>query len=330
MKQKVYFFLLLTAALSLIASGCATPRITLIGDDSVPLKEYTLQGTAKGKVLVIPVKGKISDDPKLGLLQEKPSMVQEFISQLRKAEKDAQIRAVILKIDSPGGTVTASDLLYHEITEFKKRSGKKVVAALMNTAASGGYYIALPADKIVAHPTTLTGSIGVIFLQPKVTGLMEKIGVGVDISKSGKNKDMGSWFRPTTAEEKKLMQALTDRLGQRFLTLVQQNRKLDKKTLTEIATARVYLAEEALQLKLVDQIGYLGDAIGTAKDLAKLPPDAKVVVYRRVAYPDDNIYNTRTSWQGGRRLALIDLDLPLSMRDLRTGFYYLWPSALGD
>ncbi len=88
MKQKAYFFLLITAALSLIASGCAAPRITLIGDDSVPLKEYTLQGTEKGKVLVIPVKGKISDDPKLGLLQEKPSMVQEFISQLRKAEKD--------------------------------------------------------------------------------------------------------------------------------------------------------------------------------------------------------------------------------------------------
>jgi len=330
MKHKAYFFLLLTAALSLIAFGCATPRITLIGDDSVPLKEYTLQGTEKGKVLVIPVKGKISDDPKLGLLQEKPSLVQEFISQLRKAEKDDQIRAVILKIDSPGGSVTASDILYHEIAEFKKRSGKKVVAALMNTAASGGYYIALPADKIVAHPTTLTGSIGVIFLQPKVTGLMEKIGVGVDVNKSGKNKDMGSWFRPTTAEEKKLMQALTDRLGQRFLKLVQQNRELNKKTLTEIATARVYLAEDALQLKLVDQIGYLGDAIATAKDLAGLPPDARVVVYRRVQYPNDNLYNPRTSWQGGRRLTLMDLELPVSMRDLGTGFYYLWPSALGE
>lgn len=330
MKQKVYFFLPLTAALLLIAAGCAAPRIILIGDDSVPLKEYTLQGTEKGKVLVIPVKGKISDDLKLGLLQDKPSMVQEFISQLRKAEKDRQIRAVILKIDSPGGSVTASDLLYHEIAEFKKRTGKKVVAALMNIAASGGYYIALPADAIVAHPTTLTGSVGVIFLQPKVTGLMEKIGVGVVVSKSGKNKDMGSPYRPTTAEEKKLMQALTDRLGQRFLTLVQQNRKLDKKTLAEIATARVYLAEEALQLKLVDQIGYLGDAIGTAKDLAELPPDAKVVVYRRVEYPDDNLYNTRTSWEGGRRLALIDLDLPASMSNLRTGFYYLWPSALGN
>lgn len=257
-------------------------------------------------------------------------MLQEFVAQLRKAEEDDQVRAVVLKIDSPGGSVTASDLLYHEIAEFKSRTGKKVVAALMNVAASGGYYMALPADRIVAHPTTITGSVGVVFLQPKVTGLMEKIGVGVDVSKSGKNKDMGSPFRKTTPDEEIMFQELTDRLARRFLDLVQQHRKLDTNALAEVATARVYLADEALERKLVDRIGYLNDAILMAKELAGLPREAKVVVYRRTEYPDDTVYNTRTSWNGSRQMSLIDLPLPASMSELQAGFYYLWPAAAGQ
>jgi protease-4 len=127
-------------------------------------------------------------------------MVQEFVSQLRLAEKDKKIKALLLKIDSPGGSVIASDIVYNEILAFKKRTGAKVVVAMMGVAASGGYYISLPADTIVAHPATITGSIGVIFFRPKVTGLMGKIGVGVEVNKSGKNKDIGSPFRQTTAE----------------------------------------------------------------------------------------------------------------------------------
>ncbi len=323
-------WIILPALLALFISGCATPRITLVSGDSVPLREYTLEGTEKGKVLVIPVRGTISDNPKQGLFQEKPSMLQEFVAQLRKAESDDQVGAVLLKIDSPGGSVTASDLLYHEIVEFKKRTDIKVIAAMMNVAASGGYYMALPADHIIAHPTTLTGSVGVLFLQPKVTGLMEKIGVGVDVSKSGKNKDMGSPFRKTTPEEKIMFQELTDRLAKRFLDLVRQHRKLDKKALAEVATARVYLADEALERRLVDQVGYLNDAVRKAKDLAGLPREAKVVVYRRSEYPNDTVYNTRTSWEGGRGLSLVDLDLPASISDLQAGFYYLWPVAAGQ
>jgi protease-4 len=322
--------ILLPLLILLAFSGCATPRITLVTGDSIPLREVTLEGTEKEKVVVIPVRGKIDDDPKLGLFQEKPSMLQEFVAQLRKAEQDDQVRAVLLKIDSPGGSVTASDLLYHEIAEFKNRTDKKVVAALMNVAASGGYYMALPADHIIAHPTTLTGSVGVIFLQPKVTGLMEKIGVGVDISKSGKNKDMGSPFRKTTPDEKIIFQELTDRLAKRFLDLVRQHRKLDTKALAEVATARIYLADEALERKLVDQVGYLNDAVQKAREIAGLPPESRVVVYRRSEYPNDTVYNTRTSWEGGQGMSLVDLDLPASMSDLQAGFYYLWPAAAGQ
>ena len=172
--------------------------------------------------------------------------------------------------------------------------------------------------------------MGVLFLQPKVTGLMEKIGVGVDVNKSGKNKDMGSPFRRTTPEEEVMFQELTDRLARRFLDLVQQHRKLDKNALEEVATARVYLADEALERRLVDQVGYLNDAVFKAKELAGLPREAKVVVYRRTEYPDDTVYNTRVSWEGGRNVSLVELDLPASMSDLQAGFYYLWPVAVGQ
>ena len=323
-------YVILLAASAVLAAGCATPRIALVSGDAIPLKEYTLQGTQKDKVLVIPVKGRISDDPKVGLLSKKPSMVQEIVAQLRKAENDKRIRAVLLKIDSPGGSVTASDLLYHEISEYKKRTGTKVVVSMMNMAASGGYYIALPADFIIAHPTSVTGSVGVIFLQPKVTGLMKKIGVGVDVNTSGKYKDAGSPFRETLEEERKIFQDLTDQLGQRFVELVRVNRNLDEKALAQTATARIFLADDALKLRLIDQIGYLSDAITKAKDLAGLPPDARVVVYRRIEYPNDTVYNTRISAGSDQKLTLMDIDLMNAAGDMQAGFYYLWPTAVGD
>ena len=318
------YFLIISALLFLLFSGCASPRITLFSDHSLPLQEFTLQGKGKDKILVIPIKGEISGSTSKGLIFTKPSMIQEIISQLELAEKDRKIKAVILKIDSPGGTVTASDILYHEIVAFKKRTGVKLVVAMMDVAASGGYYIALPADFILAHPTTITGSIGVIFMQPKVNRLMEKIGVGLDINKSGKNKDMGSPFRNTTDEERQIFQDLTDELGKRFIRLVSMHRKLDKNSLAQISTARIYLAPKALELGLIDKIGYLEDAIIKTRKLAKLPQDARVVIYRRTQYPNDNLYNTSVDLQSGQGLALIDLNLPESTRPLNTGFYYLW------
>ena len=199
----------------------------------------------------------------------------------------------------------------------------------MGLAASGGYYIALPADYILAHPTTITGSIGVIFARPKVAGLMQKIGVTVEVNKSGTDKDMGSPFRPTSVEEDKIFQTLTDRLGVRFVDLVAGHRKLEAEVVARISTARVYLADEALELGLVDEVGYLAAAVNQAKKLAGLAEDAKVVVYRRSEYPDDNIYNTSTQYGGGKA-SLISMELPGSLNHIQTGFYYLWPAALSD
>jgi protease-4 len=311
-------------------TGCQAPKIRLFPSQADPLEEYTLEGKGKQKILVIHMRGIISNAPRKGFIRTKPSMVQEVVSQLRLAEKDDNVEAVILKIDSPGGSVTASDILYNEIAGYKNRTKAKVVVAMMGVAASGAYYIALPADYIQAHPTTITGSIGVIFARPKVSGLMQKIGVDVEVNKSGADKDMGSPFRPTSTAEKKIFQELTDKLGDRFVNLVISHRNLEPEAVAQISTARVYLANEALVLGLVDQIGYLENAVDRAKKLAGLDEDARVIVYRRTEYPDDNIYNTSTRYDGHAKASLISMELPGSLNHIQTGFYYLWPAAIAD
>jgi protease-4 len=326
--MKMRFWLLMSLGFFLL-QGCATPKIRLFTDSTVPYKEYTLEGTQSPKVLVIQANGQIDEGPSKGLLRDRPGMVPDIVSQLRLAEKDDDVGAVVIKINSPGGSVTASDVLYHEIKTFKEKTGKKVVAVFMGIAASGGYYIALPADRIVAHPTTVTGSVGVIFLQPKVEGLMEKLGVGVDVSKSGDQKDMGSPFRASTEEEARLLQDLTDQLGRRFIDLLIQHRQVTPEALDDIRTARIFLADEARQLGLVDRIGYVEDAIQSAKTLAGLPDDAKVVVYRRGEFPDDTVYNAAGTLGGTAEPELIHVELPGAIGELGSGFFYIWPPAAG-
>jgi protease IV len=320
---RIVFFVHAIAAL-FAYSGCVKHQISFFSETAEPLKEYTLQGAGKEKLLMIPVKGTISDSNKDLSLSRKPGMVQTIVSQLRKAEKDKDIKAVIVEIDSPGGSVTASDMLYHEFVQFKERSGVKLTAVMMGVAASGGYYIALPSDYIWAHPTSITGSIGVIFLRPNLSGLMGKIGLEVEVDKSGKNKDMGSPFRKATGEEQHIVQGLIDEMAGRFLSLVVTHRKLSDETKSKIASARIYAADEALRLGLVDQVGYLDDAIQKTAQIAGLPENPKVIVYRRSEVADDNFYNTTSSKTGIPDIHLIDLGLADSIPPLRSGFYYLW------
>lgn len=330
MSMKPSTAIALAIFLSLLLFGCAGPTIRLFSDASDPLQETTLAGTGGDRILVIPVTGIITDRPKSRFMRTMPGMVQEVVSHLHLAEKDDRIKVVLIKIDTPGGTTTASDMLYHEIASFKERTGKKIVVCMMNLATSGGYYIALPADVIVAHPTTVTGSIGVILMRPDVSRLMEKIGVGVQVNKSGENKDMGSPFRPITPEEENLLQELTDALGRRFVDLVKRHRGLDETAIARVADARIFLAADALDLGLVDRIGYLQDALDEARRLANLDDDVRVVTYRRTRYPDDNLYNTLTSGTlTDSATQILDIGLMGDLLTLDAGFYYLWPQVLG-
>jgi protease-4 len=318
----------LTIIILLISlTACSGPQVRLFREAPEPLREFTLEGVGKDKILLIPVTGLISDMPKKGVLRTSPSLVEQVVLQLNKAEKDKQIKAVLLKINSPGGTITASDLLYHEIMSFKEKTGAKIIISMMDIAASGAYYMSLPADKIMAHPTSVTGSVGVIFLQPRVTGLMDKLGLGVDVKKFGKNKDMGSPFRESSEEEQKLLQKAVNDFGERFIRLVQKHRNLDQRALTDVATGRIFLADDALKLGLVDTIGYLSDAVKESKKVAKVPDDARVIVYRRAEFPEDNYYNVAGVASEDVSVSVISMDL-LEPFSLKTGFYYLWPGFL--
>lgn len=307
-------------ALALVV-GCAPKFKLFSGGATSPLREATLQGEGDAKILLVNLTGFLDDKPKSGLLTSKPGSVQELVSHLRLAEQDEDIKAVVLKINSPGGGTTASDILYREVMDYKKKSGNKVVALMMDVAASGGYYTALAADSIVAHPTTLTGSVGVIFMRPKLNGLMDKIGVDVEITKSGMDKDMGSPFRPTTEREKRLFANIIDDMAGRFHALVRERRNPTPEAMTEIKTAQIFTASHARKIGLIDHIGYVDDAFAEARKLAGVE-QARIVTYRRDEYPNDNPYNTLSS-ANPVNPALVNMNID-HLVPPQAGFYYLW------
>ena len=169
-------------------------------------------------------------------------------------------------------------------------------------------------------------SVGVVFMRPKLNGLMDKVGVGMEVTKSGRDKDMGSPFRPTTDEEKALFQSLIDEMASRFYGLVQTHRHLTPANLETVKTARVFTAKQALSIGLVDQIGYIQDAFAKARSLAGLAPDSTVVTYRRDLYPDDNPYNTMDAAEPFKP-TLLGLDASFIMPP-RAGLCYVWEGGI--
>ncbi len=312
--------MILLLATALAAAGCA-PKMRLFGEPA-PLTEVVLQGKGTDKVLLLNIRGVISNSPKQGLFTTRPGMVQQVAARLEAARKDTSIRALLLVVDSPGGGVTASDVLQHELTRFKQDTGATVVALFMEMAASGGYYIATAADGIVAHPSTVTGSIGTVFMRPQAAGLMEKIGVEAVVTKSGKLKDMGSPFREGTPEEDQLFQTMIDEMNARFQWLVRESRHLTPAQAARIADARILTAEQAKETGLVDRIGYFEDALAMVREKTGLS-DPKVVVYRDGSLPNDTVYNTAAD-MAAEAPALISIDLARYLAVPRTGFYYLW------
>jgi protease-4 len=274
----------------LALAGCSVVSVDLTPPVR-PLRETTLQGTGRDKVLLLNLAGVLAEEPIL-TLESRPQvpLLARVREEIEKAERDDRVRAVVLRINSPGGTVTASDILYHEIMGLKERRRIPIVASILDVGASGGYYVALAADRILAHPTTVTGSIGVLMLTVNSGGLLEKIGVSASYIKSGEHKDMGSPFRALRPEERALFQDLIDRLYGRFVELVARSRRIEEARVRAFADGRVYTAREALGLGLVDQIGYLEDAIAAAKRAAGLT-EARVVSYHRPRQYRATIYS---------------------------------------
>jgi protease-4 len=199
----------------------------------------------------------------------------DVVDEIKEHVKDHSIRAIILRIDSPGGAVAPSQEIYEEV---KKASEEKhVVVSMGSIAASGGYYIAAPADMIIANPGTLTGSIGVIMEIPNLEGLMSKIGVRTEVIKSGKHKDMASAFRKMDPEDRDILQSVMDNVHEQFIRAVAEGRKLKVEEVRPLADGRIFSGEQAKGLKLVDEIGTLEDSVKKAAELAGISGEPEVV-----------------------------------------------------
>ena len=308
---------------AMLLHGCSVLSIDL-QPRIRPLEEETVEGKGKAKILLMDVSGVLSDEsgrPILGTPAPRVPIVARVREELQKAEEDDNVKALIVRINSPGGTITASDLIYREIDTFKTRRKIPVIAVTMDVAASGGYYAALAADRIIALPTTVTGSIGVIMLTVNAQGLMEKIGVAPVAIKSGEMKDAGSPFRPLTAQERAVFQSVIDEMYGRFVALIVRSRRIPEDRVRTFADGRIYTAEQARALGLVDEIAYMDDVVAAARKAAGVD-DARVVMYRRPKEYRSNFYSVAPAPVPGLETSLQQLTALVSGSG--PSFLYLW------
>jgi len=253
------------------------------------------------KIAIIEVQGVILD----------PQPVVEKLVKLRKNEK---VKAIVLRIDSPGGGVGPAQEIFAEVKKARKE--KKVLVSMGSVAASGGYYIACGADKILANPGSITGSIGVIVESLNVEELLRKLGLRSMVVKSGKHKDLGSPLRPMTTEERKLLQGVIDSVHEQFIRAVAEGRKLPVEKVRELADGRIFSGEQAQELGLVDELGNLEDTLAMAATLAGIRGEPEII------YPEK------------KRFSLLDFLLQESVRRIvgslkesapPLNFLYFWP-----
>ncbi|UCD34765.1 MAG: signal peptide peptidase SppA [Nitrospiraceae bacterium] len=199
----------------------------------------------------------------------------DIIDEIKKYAKDSSVKAVVIRVNSPGGAVAPSQEIYGEVLKLKEK--KKVVVSMGAVAASGGYYIAAPADRIVANAGTLTGSIGVIMEIPNMSGLMEKIGVETQVVKSGRHKDIASAFRTMSPEEKEILQNVLDDVHDQFIRAVSEGRGISLNEVKQLADGRIFTGKMARDLGLVDELGSLQDAIMLAGSLTGIKGEPEVV-----------------------------------------------------
>ena len=323
--------LLLLLVLTAGSAGCVIvvgSPLGFLGRGDRALQETTVQGEGRDKILLLNVSGVISDVPTrraFGLVEEE-STVGRLEAELAKAREDGRVRALVVHVQSPGGGVTASDVLYGTLRRFAQEEEVPIVAALGNVAASGGYYTALAAERIVAHPTTVTGSIGVIMMSLNVQGLLTKLGVEDATMKAGEHKDLLSPLRETDPAERAIVQDVLNTMHGRFVSIVRERRPgLATERLATITDGRVFDARAALDLGLIDAIGDLPDAIDLAKELAQLEK-ARVVRYGREGEAVETLHAGSVS---GVRTPLLLALLAGGGPEVGPRFFYLWAPGVG-
>lgn len=311
----------LTFLLLFFITGCAV-YISLAPIEK-PLKEQLVEGKGAPKILIADVSGTITEGEKESLLSSKNFTAAMIKEVLQKAEEDSDVSGIILKINSNGGSVSASDTIYHEILKFKKKKNIPVYACVTDMGVSGAYYISMATDKVFSHPTSINGGIGVFVMKFNIEGLMSKIGVEGEIVKSGDKKDSWSPFRPSTPEEKEIFQKIIDELHSRFVSVIYEQRKnlLTKEEIQRLADGRVYTAEQAYKAKLIDRIGYLDDAIEEMKKALNIK-EARIIRYYRPGTYKPTVYSSYPEGTEGINLSISVNDLS-AFKGVRFMYIYL-------
>jgi protease IV len=281
------------------------------------------------KIAVVEISGLLVDQPVNTLLSEGENPVSLVQEQLKKAEEDSSVQAVILRINSPGGTVTASEMIHEEVQRFKAKTHKPVVSVMLDVTASGGYYVACASDRLFAYPTTITGSIGVIMQLFSFQGSLESIHMKTYAIKSGPFKDAGSPLRDLTPAEREYFDTIVQQFYGRFLGVVKAGRPhLTAEQIKTLADGKVYTADQALAAGLIDEIGSLYTAIAYLKKTTN-HPRMNVVVYHRPQEWKPNIY-AGSAVPSPRMAQASPVQLNMSAVEiaLRPKFLYLWAPGL--
>src|SRR5215471_8738561 len=290
-----------------------------------PVEELVVRDSkacfCNNKVAIIDVEGLIINAKTSSFLSgDSDNPVSLFRERLQAAADDKRVRAVVLRINSPGGAVTASDIMYQDLLTFRRETGKPVVACMMDVAASGGFYLAMASDFILAHPTTVTGSIGVIMSLYDASALFAKIGVASNPIKSGPNKDIGNPARPMSDEQRAILQGMIDQFYGEFVKVVARGRGTSEERVRGLADGRIYTGMEAKELGLVDHVGYLEDAIAAAASMAGLA-DTSIVAYDRGDGYRGSIYARAPKLPSEIH---VKLEVPGLSKGCGATFMYLW------
>lgn len=291
------------------------------------------RGWSPDRVVIIDVSGLLLTTNRPGLLSEGENPLSDLSEKLQAARRDPWVRAVILRINSPGGTVTASDVMFREVMRFRQDSHKPVIVLMMDVAASGGYYLACAGDHIIAHPTTVTGSIGVIAQTISFKSGLDMIGIRSEAFTSGPNKDAGSPLTCMNDSHREVFRVLIDDFYSRFVNIVKAHRpQIPAGKLAWATDGRIITGDQALACGLVDELGDLYQAFAVAQKLAGVS-NAELILYHRPLRHVGSPYAIAASGgspglgAGGMTVNLAQINLPESFMGVSSGFYYLWDSS---